>query len=95
MLATELLLALRALDRSEIAAFPHPRLPPLLSETETGTNNPMIPTTRATAPSTRTNRRTVIPRSLPLHFLNETYDAGSLRGGGYERIRLSHRREPA
>src|SRR3984957_14100046 len=63
MFATDLLFASRALDRSEIAAFPHPRLPQFPSETETGTNNPMMPTTSTNAPTTRTNRRNVTSRS--------------------------------
>jgi hypothetical protein len=103
MLATDLLFASRALDRFEIAAFPHPRLPPFPSETETGTNNPMIPTTSTTAPTTRTNRRNVTPRpfarcqssqSCLSASIRKTYDACSLRGSGYARIQLSHRREP-
>src|ERR1700761_1252728 len=68
MLATDLLLASRAPDRSEIAAFPHPRLPPLPSETETGTNKPMRPTMRITAPITSANRRDVTPRSFARYF---------------------------
>ena len=68
MLATDLLLASRALDRSEIAALPHPRLPPFPSETETGTNKPTRPTTRITATNYRANRRNVTPRSFALLF---------------------------
>src|ERR1700735_52645 len=68
MLATDLLLASRALDRSDIAAFPHPRLPPLPSETETGTNNPMMPPTRTHDPITNASRRNVTPRSFARRF---------------------------
>jgi hypothetical protein len=94
MFATDLLFASRALDRSEIAAFPHPRLPPLPSETETGTNNPMMPTTSTNAPppgqTAAMSHRAPLPvasRQEAKHRPRyETYGAASLRGGGYARI---------
>ena len=78
MLATDLLLASRALDKFEIAGFPHPRLPPLLFYTETGTNKPMIPTTRTTAPTTRTSRRNLTPRSFARCRLPGSYASTSI-----------------
>jgi hypothetical protein len=47
-------------DRS----VPTPEAAAVPSETETGTNNPMMPTTSTNAPTTRTNRRNVTPRSF-------------------------------
>jgi hypothetical protein len=52
-------LALRALDKSRAIPFPHETDVPLLSDTDTGTSNPMTPASKSTAPTAMINRRTV------------------------------------
>ncbi|EUA28036.1 hypothetical protein I552_10137 [Mycobacterium xenopi 3993] len=51
--------------RFDAIALPHPMDPPPSCETDTGTNSPMTPATRSTAPTNRINRRTVTLAPLP------------------------------
>ena len=62
MLAPFLSLAFRALDKSMAIPFPHETELPLPSDMDTGTNNPMMPASKSTAPTAMTNRRTVTIR---------------------------------
>jgi hypothetical protein len=59
MLATLLLFALLAADRSVATALPQPIEWPLPSEMDTGANSPITPASKSTAPTPRINRRTV------------------------------------
>jgi hypothetical protein len=59
MLAPFFSLAFFAAEVSGAIAFPHEMELPLPSEVETGTNSPMTPAIRSTAPTAMINRRSV------------------------------------